>query len=219
MVQHHPVEGPGELRRWAASRGIELVLHRADLRDLPTLGAAPVIILGGPYSANVRPEWLEQELTWLRAILALNAPVVAICLGAQLLTLALGGEVVSMNTGERGWTSLRFDDGAALDVLQWHDDLCVLPDAIQHATSAHCAAQMFTVGATRVGLQFHAEWDAPTVAELNTCFGDASPLPRDIDDARFAQAADWLHARMNMWWDAACSPVAQNTTSRSDDSP
>ena len=178
------------------------MVHRSDLGDLPTIGAAPVVILGGPYSATTRPEWLEQELRWLRSILALNAPVLAICLGAQLLAIALGGNVIAMGFSEGGWTALQLHDGQTLDVLQWHEDKCVLPAAAQHATSAHCASQLFSVGATRIGMQFHAEWDAATVAELNAHFGDASPLPRDVDAERFTRMTCWLHAQMDAWWDA-----------------
>lgn len=219
-MQHHPVEGPGELRRWAELRGVVLTVHRSDQGDLPTIGTAPVVILGGPYSATARPAWLELELSWLRAILALDAPVLAICLGAQLLAIALGGKVIPMNISEGGWTPLRFHDGQTLDVLQWHEDMCVLPAAAQHATSAHCASQLFSVGATRIGMQFHAEWDAGTVAELNAHFGDASPLPRDVDAERFTQVTRWLHAQLDAWWEVARTPSAPNgATSRWADSP
>ena len=203
VVQHHPAEGVGFLHLWAASRGVTLVVHRADLSDLPPVSGDPVVVLGGPYSATLRPDWLEREFRWLGAIVALDAPVLAICLGAQLLTLALGGDVVAMNRIEAGWTPLRVDDGETLDVLQWHEDMCVLPGAMQHAATDECAAQLFSVGELRVGMQFHAEWNAEIVADLNGCFGDDSPLPRDVDRERYARASQFLHRRMDRWWAAA----------------
>jgi GMP synthase-like glutamine amidotransferase len=216
VVQHHPAEGPGFLHPWAATRGVLLVLHRADLGDLPPVSTDPVVVLGGPYSATSRPDWLDRELRWLRDVVALDAPVLAICLGAQLLTLALGGDVVTMGHPEVGWTPLRVDDGETLEVLQWHEDMCVLPHAVQHAATDACAAQLFSVGESRIGMQFHAEWNAETVAELNACFGADSPLPRDSDRDRFARASRLLHVQMDRWWAAA---TRDGATSRLADSP
>lgn len=216
VLQHHEAEGPGLLHLWAATRNVALVVHRADRGDLPLVSADPVVVLGGPYSAMSRPAWLERELQWLRAVVAVDAPIFAICLGAQLLTLALGGEVVAMHHVETGWTPLRLEDGATVDVLQWHEDMCVLPIATQHASTALCTAQLFSVGASRVGMQFHAEWNAETVAGLNACFGDDSPLPREVDRERFRNASLFLHLCMDRWWAAA---TREEATNRSDGSP
>jgi GMP synthase-like glutamine amidotransferase len=90
LIQHHPAEGPGAIADWAQSRGLTLNLYRADLGQLPPVGAAPVIMLGGPYESNAGPAWLEAERQWLAGSLAEGAAVFAICLGAQLLALALG---------------------------------------------------------------------------------------------------------------------------------
>lgn len=201
VVQHHPAEGPGELWRWAASHGVELIVYRADLDQRPPVSAAPVVLLGGPYVAAAGPDWLQRERQWLREVVALGAPVLAICLGAQLLALTLGGDVRRMDSPETGWTAVQFDDGQTLDVLQWHEYMfSVPPGATLHAQSAGCAHQMFALGGTRIGLQFHPEWNADTLAELNACFGAESPLPRAADPARFAQVSAWLQVLLDDWY-------------------
>ncbi|WP_347927338.1 type 1 glutamine amidotransferase [Pseudomonas helvetica] len=201
LIQHHPAEGPGAIDDWAESRGLTLKVFRADLGQLPPAGAAPVIILGGPYEANAGPQWLAEERKWLAARIAQGAPVFAICLGAQLLALSLGGNVRRMTRTETGWTTVTFADGRALNVLEWHEDAIDLPpDARLLASSAQCEQQMYAVGSTRVGLQFHPEWNAESVALLNAHFGNESPLPRDQDDSTaYRLVFDWLQATLDEW--------------------
>lgn len=202
LIQHHPAEGPGSIAQWAEARGLTLKVFRADLGELPPIGAAPVIILGGPYESNADPDWLEQERQWLAASLALGAPVFAICLGAQLLARALGGDVRRMPHSETGWTTVTFIDGRLLKVLEWHEDAINLPaDARLLASSARCEQQMYSVGPTRVGLQFHPEWNAESVAALNAYFAEESPLPRDRDDSvAYGRVFDWLQGTLDGWW-------------------
>ncbi|KAF2391674.1 type 1 glutamine amidotransferase [Pseudomonas frederiksbergensis] len=202
LIQHHPAEGPGAIAEWARLRGITLNVFRADLGQLPPISAAPVILLGGPYESNAGPEWLEDERQWLAASLEKGAAVFAICLGAQLLALSLGGSVRRMACPETGWTRVSFVDGQVLNVLEWHEDAIDLPSGAQLlASSAACEQQMYGVGPTRVGLQFHPEWDARSVVVLNEHFGDESPLPRGQDDGvEHAAVFEWLRGTLDGWW-------------------
>jgi len=204
LIQHHPAEGPGAIAAWAASRGVTLKVFRADLGQLPPVSAAPVILLGGPYESNAGPAWLEAERQWLAGSLAEGAAVFAICLGAQLLALSLGGKVRRMDRSETGWTHLTFADGQTLKVLEWHEDAIDLPaDAQLLASSGQCEQQMYCVGPTRVGLQFHPEWNAESVVLLNEHFAEESPLPRDSQDsAAYADVTRWLQATLDAWWAA-----------------
>ncbi|MFJ7792496.1 type 1 glutamine amidotransferase [Pseudomonas sp. NPDC096950] len=201
LIQHHPAEGPGAIAEWARLRGITLKVFRADLGQLPPTSAAPVILLGGPYESNAGPEWLEDERQWLVASLEQGAAVFAICLGAQLLALSLGGNVRRMARPETGWTTMSFADGQVLNVLEWHEDAIELPPGAQLlASSEACEQQMYRVGPTRVGLQFHPEWNAGSVDVLNAHFGDESPLPRGQDDsAGHAAVFEWLRGTLDQW--------------------
>ena len=207
LIQHHPAEGPGAIAEWAGSRGLTLNVFRADLGQLPPVSAAPVILLGGPYESNAGPAWLEAERQWLAGSLDQGAAVFAICLGAQLLALSLGGNVRRMDRSETGWTPVTFADGQVLKVLEWHEDAIDLPPAAQLlASSDHCRQQMYGVGTTRVGLQFHPEWTAESVATLNAHFAEESPLPRDQQDsAAYATVFDWLQVTLDGWWSASSS--------------
>jgi GMP synthase-like glutamine amidotransferase len=205
LIQHHPAEGPGAIADWATSRGLTLNVFRADLGQLPPVSATPVIVLGGPYESNAGPTWLEAERQWLAGSLDQGAPVFAICLGAQLLALSLGGQVRRMAQTETGWTEVTFADGQRLKVLEWHEDAIDLPPGAQLlASSVQCAQQMYQVGSTRVGLQFHPEWNAESVAMLNEHFGEESPLPRgEQDSPAYTAVYDWLQATLGGWWTAS----------------
>ncbi|WP_454867979.1 type 1 glutamine amidotransferase [Pseudomonas farris] len=205
LIQHHPAEGPGAIAEWARARGVTLNVFRADLDQLPPVSAAPVILLGGPYESNAGPTWLEAERQWLAGSLDQDAPVFAICLGAQLLALSLGGNVRRMAHPETGWSTVTFADGQRLKVLEWHEDAIDLPvDAQLLASSDVCEQQMYRVGVTRVGLQFHPEWNAESVAILNEHFAEESPLPRGPQESvAYAAVFGWLQATLDEWWTAS----------------
>ncbi|MHC8320998.1 type 1 glutamine amidotransferase [Pseudomonas sp. GB2N2] len=202
LIQHHPAEGPGAIAAWAESRGLTLNVYRADLGELPPVSGEPVIVLGGPFESNAGPTWLNTERQWLGGCLDQGAAVFAICLGAQLLALSLGGTVRRMDRSETGWTSVRFADGQTLKVLEWHEDAIDLPPGAQLlASSDHCEQQMYRAGPTRVGLQFHPEWNAESVAALNAHFANESPLPQgQPDSAAHAAVSQWLQATLDEWW-------------------
>ena len=100
VIQHIAVETLGA--------NFSAVLADAGFELIPLAGggagsfAAPppaeldlIVSLGGPQSANDPNPALQQEIDYLRAAAAgaPPVPVVGVCLGAQLLARALGGEV------------------------------------------------------------------------------------------------------------------------------
>ncbi|HEY2346408.1 MAG TPA: type 1 glutamine amidotransferase [Xanthomonadaceae bacterium] len=199
VVQHHPAEGIGELGVWADRNGIALDVVRADLDALPPSSKWPCVLLGGPYSVNAAPGWLRHEKLWLHEAVAADTAILGICLGSQLLAEALGGRVHPMQEPETGWTRIAFDDGSAFDALQWHEDTFTRPPGSESlACSAACVSQVFRLG-NRIGIQFHPEWNAALVVDLNAHFGADSPLPRDIDHERHARVAVWFHRLLDDW--------------------
>ena len=201
VMQHHPAEGVGEIAVWAQRRDVALEVHRADLGQIPAVTHHPCLLLGGPYAVNHAPAWLEHERTWLRERIVDEVPVFGICLGAQLLADALGAKIQTMDQAETGWTGIDFSDGSALDALQWHEDSFTLPPGARLlARSERCAQQMFALGTRYLGVQFHPEWNAALVDQLNAHFGNESPLPRHVDEARFARMAKWLDQQLDEWW-------------------
>jgi GMP synthase-like glutamine amidotransferase len=118
--------------------------------------------------------WLKPESEFIRATLAAGKRVVGICLGAQLISHALGGRVVQNPEHELGWFPISWTDDAraafpdlpaASNVLHWHGDTFSLPEsAIRLASSDGCAEQGYVIPGKCLGLQFHMEVD-PTIVE------------------------------------------------------
>ena len=102
VVQHHPSETLGSNFRSILSEcGSDIVtvpgyewlpesgeFHAPDLDEVDA-----IVTLGGPMSANDPYPALKEEMSYLRHAAEAGKPVLAVCLGGQLLALALGGTV------------------------------------------------------------------------------------------------------------------------------
>ena len=91
--RHVPFEGIGRIADSLSARGIaveysDLYLPGVSRPDWAKYNG--LIFLGGPMSVNDHMAWIETELDIIRGALVANLPVLGICLGAQLISKALG---------------------------------------------------------------------------------------------------------------------------------
>ncbi len=160
---------------WLTSDGVELDLVMLQEAPAPKNldGYQGVICLGGEMSAldDLDHPWLADIRKLLSNAVAQRLPVLAICLGAQLLAAATGGQVRRGPAGpEVGVLLVAKRDAAGMDplfadlpftpdVLQFHTDEVHLlpPGAEQLAASPKYPNQAFRVGTSAYGLQFHIE--------------------------------------------------------------
>lgn len=76
LWQHHPAEGPGRILRWADQRGIALSCKEAWRGDMGSKDPGDaLIVLGGPYSLLTPPQWLADELSELKRVVAQGVPI------------------------------------------------------------------------------------------------------------------------------------------------
>lgn len=131
-----------------------------------------VVVLGGPIGVNEqqRYPWLAAQIEHLGLRLRALKPVLGICLGAQLMAVALGARVYAAHPKEIGWARLTLTTAglasglrhlAAVPVLHWHGDTFDMPaQATLLASTDITLNQAFSVGTHALALQFHPEADA-----------------------------------------------------------
>ena len=175
VITHTPAESPGTLSEWLPAAGIDLdVLEPWNGDRVPDhVAAEALVVMGGPQQAydDGSAPWLRQTKQLLRTATRDGLPVLAICLGGQLLAEAMGGRVRPGEDGPELGARLVSKRDAATDdplfgeiplspvVVQWHWDAIVeLPArSVLLAASPRYPNQAFRVGAKAYGLQFHIE--------------------------------------------------------------
>jgi GMP synthase-like glutamine amidotransferase len=170
---HVPFEGVGSIEAWAKDRGQALASTHWYAGETPPAASEYdlLVVMGGPmgvYDEKEHP-WLAEEKRAIEAAVGAGKSVLGICLGAQLVSVVLGGTVTPNPVREIGWFPVSLTEaGATLPVLagfpetfyafHWHGDtFSIPPGAVHAASSAACANQAFVFQNRVVGLQFHLE--------------------------------------------------------------
>lgn len=182
-IRHESFETEAEIAAWAHDHGHSLT--HTDLwngESLPELSTFDFLaVMGGPmniYEEDKYP-WLAGEKRFLKAAIDAGKLVIGVCLGAQLLADALGAKVTKNAHREIGWHAVQAAPDAAksrvfsalpkeYEAFHWHGDtFSIPPGALWTAQSEACAHQAFSARGDRVvGLQFHLETNAASMADL-----------------------------------------------------
>lgn len=177
VIEHDPLCGPDLLTPVLDGRAERRPHRRVALHagePLPELGdrVRGVLVLGGPQSVldGADHAWFEPELALLRTVVEREVPVLGICLGAQLLATAMGGEVTRRQTPEVGLIPLERTEAAADDdvfagwpdggrVLLIHEDqVTTLPDGAEPMLRGSDGFTAWKLAdAPAYGVQFHPE--------------------------------------------------------------
>jgi GMP synthase-like glutamine amidotransferase len=160
-----------------ALRGAGAELDERFLRSgdpLPAPGDADgILVLGGEQTAP--DPALADQAALLRDATAQGVPVLGICLGAQLLAHAYGGEVRKLARRHLDWHELRplpaADGDPVLGSLppgaagvHWNEDGFALPPgAVELLRSPAGTGEGFRIGERSWGVQFHPELDGPAI--------------------------------------------------------
>ena len=184
VLQHLERERPGLFVNLAKERGFSVCTFRLDLGDsLPDLENGDLLlVLGGPMGirdigTSTYP-WLVEEVGLIKEALNQGVGLIGVCLGAQLLAYAAGGDVEMIQEelsyqplAEIGWDNIfpqSLEDNFKLtrllsrsfSVLHWHGDRILLPNSAELiASSCRCKEQLFSIGSLAYGMQFHVEID------------------------------------------------------------
>ena len=182
VFQHSDVCRPGRLGLTLRDHGFKLDIRRVDQGDPVPVDfddVDAVISFGGPQYVTDSHAWIQRELDFIKAAHERSLPVVGICLGAQLIAKALGGEVGQMDKPEMGFVETPLSPAGQTDTIlagvSWnfptfhhhrHEVKTLPPGAVLLASSAGCMAQIFRVGMRTYAFQGHIEADRVIMDEL-----------------------------------------------------
>ena len=174
IFQHVPHEILGTFDPLLKRRGVRMRyvnFSRGSVESINLDSYDGLIVLGGPMSVNQLDEYphLKEEIYWIKKAIEKNLFVLGICLGAQLISKALGGEVTKSPSPEIGWFDIQLNSEGKKDplfeffnetqkIFQWHGDAFSIPEgAVNLASSKGCPHQAFRYGKNVYGFQFHLE--------------------------------------------------------------
>ena len=234
VVEPDASDPSGPLGDWLRDAGLILDIVRPHLGDCLPLdlgGYAGLVVLGGAQSATDRPDvtpWMGEVRALLRAGLAQTVPILAICLGGQLLAQEAGGSVRAGSAGPEigallvGKRDAAFEDPVFAQlpitplVIQWHhDEIDALPPgAVLLANSVSYPHQAFRVGDAAWGLQFHIETTPALLARWAD--EDSAGLARAGLDKQqvLAEAGPAAHEEIAQVWGALATRFATVITAR-----
>jgi GMP synthase-like glutamine amidotransferase len=152
-----------------------------------------VFVFGGEMNVDEEGDhpWLHAEAELIRGLVARNVPLLAVCLGGQMLAKAAGAHVGPSHEHEAGFVRTVLTEQAAgdaifgslpreFDVFAVHQYAFRVPEgAVELARSSVCS-QAFRLGRSAWALQFHPEIQIEQVEEWLRIDDDGIPNADEI---------------------------------------
>ncbi|MCW8854209.1 MAG: type 1 glutamine amidotransferase [Gammaproteobacteria bacterium] len=162
-----------------------------------------LVFMGGPHSVNDNPQWLADEIIFIRQAIEKNIPVMGVCFGAQLISKVLGAKVSRAEHMETGWHQISVDTSKAgtgitlnfensFEVFEWHEDTFSIPETgIPIFTGRNFKNQGYLAGNV-LAMQFHLEMTESMVFEWLERYQDCIPEP-----SRYVQSPEQISEHLS----------------------
>lgn len=178
IFRHYVTEGPGYFATYLDRHGLPWTLIKLDegaAVPSDTDRFSGLVFMGGPMSVNDDLPWIVPVLGLIRSAVARDVPVLGHCLGGQLMSKALAGEVTRAPVKEIGWGEVQLENNAAQAwfgsarggflSFHWHGETFSIPEgATRVLSSPWCQNEAFALG-PHLGLQCHIEMTEDLVRE------------------------------------------------------
>lgn len=223
VFQHHEHEHAAVLGAVLQEHGHRLRtihLHAGDRVPPDLEDVDGVISMGGPMNIDQTQDhaWIEDEAAFIRLAFEAGLPIVGVCLGAQLLAKAIGGQVGTMESSQVGWHNVRLAfpgtidplyAGIRWDAVQFHlhsQQISELPPgATPLAGSRQCRTQAFRAGMRSYGFQYHFEW---TAGDIQRVCRNGLPSDSGVDAASILQSLEQNFPGYRRQGDRLCRNLA-----------
>ena len=169
-IKNYPIEGLGYIKDILENEGHKVIeVDATKLKGNENFDV--LVIMGGPmgvYEADKYP-FLKVEMELIRKAYKEGKRVLGVCLGSQLISASLGGEVRPGGFGTEigvyeiyNLSDFRELLGDKIKVFQWHGDTFTLPDEAKLLAYSKKYFQAFKVNKI-LALQFHLEVDSKMI--------------------------------------------------------
>ena len=161
---------------------------KLDVSTINLDAVSGLVFMGGPYSLMDNCEWMSKEISLIQGARKKNIPMMGVCLGAQLISKALGSEVSKAHFMETGWHQIRFDSsvlaGSAsinldktFEVFEWHEDTFDIPDGATAIFKGENFENQGYILGNILAMQFHLEMTSDMVHEWLGRYKHCLPEP------------------------------------------
>lgn len=208
VVEHQEDAGVGVFGPVLDAGSDEVVVWRPALDSAPGGGFGAAVVLGGaahPHQVERFP-WLEAEKRLIRALLEQQAPMLGVCLGAELVAEGTGAAVERLEQPEIGWFEVVASEAARADpvfgalparfeAFQWHSYAATAPARSVELAPGAAGPNAFRLG-NSWGVQFHPEVTGKIVSHwLDDYESDREAVAAGFDPGPVrAQTADRIAA-------------------------
>lgn len=171
IFRHVACEGPGYLGTFLERNNVPYEVICIDkgvtvpqnLDDISGL-----VFMGGSMNVTDPLQWISEEKKLIRKAINKNIPVMGICLGAQLMSAALGGKITHDPDMEIGWHAIEpvidninntwLKELPEVPVpLHWHADTFSIPEGATVLFHSKCRKNQAFILNKSIAMQFHLE--------------------------------------------------------------
>ena len=199
VIRNDAREGAGRLGSLLKARRFDLCEvpgWEVDFTSLNPQEFVGLVVLGGAqgaYETETYP-YLADEIDLTMTFMEKELPVIGLCLGAQLLATALGGEVKQNTQKELGWFEISINEEGQKDALMkyhppnayafhFHGDYFETPPGcVSLASSDLTRCQLFRYRDNVYGFQYHVEVDYPLIEVM--CLNNVDYMASNGVDSR-----------------------------------
>lgn len=209
VVQHEPSVPPGSIASVLEDASVDhFVVEAWREPEWPQAAdLAALVVLGGTMNVDQVGDYpfLGRSRELMSDAIEAGTPVMGVCLGSQMMSRVLGGDVFRAEPRNAFFSPVEVGDDpvvapfAEAPVLQFHEDTFSLPPgAVPLARSTRSGLlQAFRYGTNAYAVQFHYEIDTPILAGWCENVGERSLTEEwgTTTDELMAQAALHLAAQ------------------------